>query len=99
MPTTLSLSTVEDHSSSDNMAELEKKIMLLGDIGVGKKARICRYGDREYIPDYKQMTLMEEKRCWLITFWLQILSFQDNLTKVTNSLCQSRMITNINTVG
>ena len=29
------------------------KIMVLGDIGVGKTALIRRYVDGEYIPDYK----------------------------------------------
>ena len=53
MPTTLLLSTVEDHNCSDNMAELDMKIMVLGDIGVGKTALIRRYVDSEYIPDYK----------------------------------------------
>ena len=47
------LSTVEDPTSSDNMAELDMKIMVLGDIGVGKTALIRRYVDSEYIPEYK----------------------------------------------
>ena len=35
------------------MGELDMKIMVLGDIGVGKTALIRRYVDGEYIPDYK----------------------------------------------
>ena len=44
------------------MAELNMKIMVLGDIGVGKTALIRRYVENEYIPDYKISVQLDFKQ-------------------------------------
>ena len=48
--------------TSDEMTDNIVKIMVIGDIGVGKTSLVRRYVDREYSPDYKISVQLDFKQ-------------------------------------
>ena len=62
---------------SAKMEETFVKLVVLGDIGVGKTALVRRYTEDRYSPDYRISVDLDHREAFLLSGWLELKCITD----------------------